>query len=74
MAIGMPIAPIVGLIGIFWHPYDLPTGLNALALAGTSFGVGLIGFMVSQALGALATSAAASPTGPHASDLHAEDH
>ena len=56
LSMAMPLSPLVGLIGIFWHPYDLPTGLNALALAGTSFGIGLVGLMASQGLAALGIS------------------
>ncbi len=52
----MPLTPLGGIVGIFWHPYDLPTGLNALALAATSFGVGLVGLMASQGLATLAIS------------------
>ncbi len=38
------------------YPYDLPTRLNALALAGISFGIGLVALMAGQGLAALGTS------------------
>tara|TARA_R110002072_G_scaffold244492_1_gene403810 strand:+ start:1277 stop:1519 length:243 start_codon:yes stop_codon:yes gene_type:complete len=38
----LPLSIPIGLVGIFWHPFDLPTGLNALAMAGLSAVAGLI--------------------------------
>lgn len=56
LAMAMPLSPLVGIVGIFWHPYDLPTGLNALAVAATSFGIGLVGLIASQGLAVLGIS------------------
>jgi hypothetical protein len=45
-----PLAIPAGIVGIFWHPFHLPTGLNALAMAGAFLGTGLLGFAMGEGL------------------------
>lgn len=54
LCLGAPLAPLVAIVGLFWHPYKLPTGLNAIALGGTFLGLALLGLVVSQGLSRLA--------------------
>ena len=49
-AIGMRHAWLVGVVGFFWHPFDLPKWLNGVVIAGIAFAMGLIGLMVAKGL------------------------